>query len=124
MNSGHTITTEPSTARVQVVVGGETLADTEHAVLLHETGLPTRYYLPRDDVRMDRLNATDMSTTCPFKGDAEYWSTKVGDRELTGVAWSYPKPIEGRADIAGLICFFNERVDRITLDGVPIDPAP
>lgn len=123
MNSGHTITTEPAGARVQVIIGGETLADSSHAVLLHETGLPTRYYLPRDDVRMDRLVATDLQTTCPFKGDAQYWSTRVGDRELTGVAWSYPEPIAGREDIAGLVCFFNERVDQLTVGGVPIDAA-
>jgi uncharacterized protein (DUF427 family) len=124
MNSGHTISTELSGARVQVVIGGETLADSNHAVLLHETGMPTRYYLPRDDVRMDRLVATDLSTTCPFKGDAQYWSTRVGDRELTGVAWSYPEPIAGREDIAGLICFFNERVDELSVDGALVDTAP
>ena len=50
---------------------------------------------------MDRLTATDLQTTCPFKGDAEYWSAKLEDRELTAVAWSYPEPIEGREDIAG-----------------------
>jgi uncharacterized protein (DUF427 family) len=123
MNSGHTITTEPAPGRVQVVIGGETVADSLHAVLLHETGLPTRYYLPREDIRMDRLTATDLSTTCAFKGDAQYWSTRVGDRELTGVAWSYPEPISGREDIAGLICFFTERVDELTLDGVPVASA-
>ncbi len=74
MTQGHTITIEPSERRVQVIVGGETLADTAHAILLHETGLRTRYYLPREDVRMDLLMATDLQTTCPFKGDAQYWS--------------------------------------------------
>ncbi len=123
MNSGHTVTTEPCSARVQIVVGGETFGDSTNAVLLHETGMVERYYLPRDDVRMDRLTATDMTTTCPFKGEAEYWSAKVGERELTGVAWSYPEPIEGREEIAGLICFFNERVDAITVDGAQIDSA-
>jgi uncharacterized protein (DUF427 family) len=120
MTSGHTITTEAASGRVQIVIAGETLADSTRAVLLHETGLPTRYYLPRDDVRMDRLVATDLQTTCPFKGDAEYWSARIGDRELTGVAWSYPEPIEGREDIAGLVCFFNERVDELIVDGVPV----
>ncbi|MGZ4691066.1 MAG: DUF427 domain-containing protein [Acidimicrobiia bacterium] len=124
MTSGHTITTERSAGRVRIIIGGETLADTSAAVLLHETGLPTRYYLPREDVRMDRLVATDLQTTCPFKGDAQYWSAKVGDRELTAVAWSYPEPIDGRRDIAGLICFFNERVDQLTVDGVAVEPVP
>lgn len=120
MNSGHTITTEPAPGRVQIVIAGETLADSNRALQLHETGLPTRYYIPRDDIRMDRLVATDLQTTCPFKGDAEYWSARLGDRELTGVAWSYPEPIEGRADITGLVCFFNERVDELIVDGVNV----
>ncbi len=89
-------------------------------MLLHETGLPVRYYLPRDDIRMDRLVATDLQTTCPFKGDAHYWSVRTDGRELTGVAWSYPEPIDGREDIAGLVCFFNERVDELLVDGIPV----
>jgi len=120
MSSGHTITTEPAPGRVRIVIAGETLADSTRARVLHETGLMPRYYLPREDVRMERLVATDLQTTCPFKGDAEYWSARIGDRELTGVAWSYPEPIEGREDIAGLVCFFNERVDELTVDGVPV----
>ena len=63
---------------------------------------------------MDRLDRDGPADDCPFKGDAEYWSARIGDRELTGVAWSYPEPIAGREDIAGLVCFFDERVDQIT----------
>jgi uncharacterized protein (DUF427 family) len=121
--AGHTITTETITARVRVVVGGVTIADTTRAVLLHETGLPTRYYVPRDDVDMRRLTATETRSTCPFKGDAVYWSVRLNDNASTvvaDVAWSYPAPIPERADIAGLICFFTERVDAITVDGVPV----
>ena len=117
MSSGHTITTETSAAHVQVIVGGTTIADTTRAVLLHETGLPTRYYVPRDDVAMDLLVPTDTASTCPFKGDAEYWSAQIDGAIVADVAWSYPTPIPERADIAGLICFFDERVDRVTIDG-------
>jgi uncharacterized protein (DUF427 family) len=120
MTSGHTITTEPGSARVQVVVGGTTLADSTRALLLHETGLPTRYYLPRDDVAMDHLVPTDTTSTCPFKGTAVYWSARVGDTVVRDVAWSYPMPIPERADIADLICFFDERVDELLVDGVPV----
>jgi uncharacterized protein (DUF427 family) len=120
MNPGHTVTTEKSDARVQVIIGGETVVDTTDAVLLHETGLGDRYYLPQRDVRMDLLTKTDLQTTCPFKGDAEYWTARIGGRELTAVAWSYPEPIAGREDIAGLVCFFDERVDQLTVDGVPV----
>ena len=107
--------------RVQVVVGAETLADSTRAVLLHETGLPTRYYLPRDDVDMDRLVPTDTTTHCPFKGDAVYWSARIGDGVVTDVAWSYPEPIAERADLTDLICFFDERVDELRVDGVAME---
>jgi uncharacterized protein (DUF427 family) len=120
MSEGHTITTEPAPGRLRVVIGGETFADSTRAVQLNETGLPPRYYVPREDVSMDKLTYIDLKTTCPFKGDAEYWSAKVGERELTGIAWSYPEPIEGRDDIAGLVCFFAERVDELTLDGAAV----
>ena len=120
MSSGHTITTEPTTARVQVVVAGVMLADTTRARVLHETGLPTRYYLPRDDIDMDRLVPTDTTSTCPFKGEAVYWSAHVDGNVAADIAWSYPTPIAERADITGLICFFNERVDQLLVDGEPL----
>jgi uncharacterized protein (DUF427 family) len=82
MTSGHTITTETTDQRVRVVVGGETLADSTQAVVRHETGLRPRSSLPREHVRMDLLVGTDTATTCPFKGDARYWSVRVGDDQL------------------------------------------
>jgi uncharacterized protein (DUF427 family) len=120
MNPGHTITTEVSDARVSVIVGGLTLADTTHAVLLHETGLPTRFYVPRDDIDMERMIPTTTTSNCPFKGDAEYWSADIDGTVVADIAWSYPAPIPARVDITGLVCFFDERVDRITVDGVAL----
>jgi uncharacterized protein (DUF427 family) len=120
MTPGHTITTEPTNGRVRVVVGGEVLVDTTDAVVLHETGLPDRFYVPRADVRMDLLVPTETASTCPFKGDAVYWTAKLGRGDVTDVAWSYPEPISERADIAGLVCFFNERVDEIVVDGAVV----
>jgi uncharacterized protein (DUF427 family) len=120
MTSGHTVTTEQTNQRIRVVVRGETLADTTNAVVLSETGLPARYYLPREDVRMDLLVPTATSTNCPFKGDAVYWTAKLDGGEVVDVAWSYPTPIAGREDITGLICFFNERVDALVVDGEPV----
>jgi uncharacterized protein (DUF427 family) len=117
MTPGHTITTEHSEQRVEVVVRGVTIADSTNVLLLHETGLPTRYYLPRDDVDMQRLIPTDTTSNCPFKGDAVYWSARVGDEVVADVAWSYPDPIAERPEIAGLICFFDERVDAVIVDG-------
>jgi uncharacterized protein (DUF427 family) len=115
MTSGHTITTEPATEKVRVVHAGITIAESTRALVLYETGLPPRYYLPQDDVRLDLLEPTDFSTTCPFKGEASYWSLRIGDEHVTGVAWSYLDPLEERTDIAGLICFYPEKVDEHTV---------
>jgi uncharacterized protein (DUF427 family) len=123
MTPGHTITTERTDRQVRVAHAGEVLAESTRAIVLYETGCPPRYYLPPEDVRMERLEATDFSTTCPFKGDASYWSLRVGDECLTGIAWSYPTPLEHRADIAGLICFYADRVDEHTFDGEPVARA-
>jgi uncharacterized protein (DUF427 family) len=122
MTGGHTITITPSHQHVEVWVAGEKVADTNRPVLLDETGLPTRYYLPRDDVRTDVLHATDSATTCPFKGQARYWSVQVGDEVFHDVVWSYEQPIPSAEGITGLLCFYNERVD-ITVDGARL-PRP
>jgi uncharacterized protein (DUF427 family) len=118
VSTGHTLTTEATSARVQVTVRGAVVADSTHAVLLHETGLPVRYYLPRADVDMTTFVPTETTSHCPFKGDAVYWSATIDGATVADVAWSYPAPIGGRADIAGLVCFFDEKVDAITVDGV------
>lgn len=106
----------PSSRHVQVVVGGQTIADTRRPRLLFETGMPTRYYIPREDVRMELLESTDASTRCPYKGVASYWRPTVGDASRD-VAWAYLDPIPEWPRIKGLIAFFNERVDAIYVDG-------
>src|ERR1700692_3487690 len=111
MAKGHTITTNEATSHDVVTLGGEKIAETDRPVLLDETGLPTRYYLPREDVRTDLLHATDLHTTCPFKGEASYWSAEVGGQVYNDLVWSYETPIPGAEQIAGLMCFYNERVE-------------
>jgi uncharacterized protein (DUF427 family) len=111
MNPGHTVTISPADLHVVVKVDGETIAETEHPVVLEETGLPTRYYLRREDVRMDLLRATNFKTQCPFKGEASYWTLELGDAVHDGIVWSYEAPIDGAEGIAGLLSFYNDRVD-------------
>ena len=101
----------PTDLHVVVRVGGETVADSYGPVLLEEKGLPTRYYLPRYDVRTDLLRPTDRLTTCPFKGQASYWSLEVGGTTYDNLVWSYETPIPEAKLIAGLLCFYNERVE-------------
>ena len=111
MNPGHTVTITPSDLHVEVRVDGEKVAESDHAVVLKETGLPLRYYLPKEDVRMDLFRATSFSTQCPFKGDASYWTLELNGAVHDGIVWSYEAPIPNAEGIAGLMCFYNDRVD-------------
>ena len=116
MTSGHTITITPSDLHVEVRVDGQKVAESDHPVLLDETGLPTRYYLPTDDVRTDLLKPTEFHTTCPFKGEASYWSVEVDGVSHDGIVWAYETPIPAATDIAGYLSFYPDRVE-ITVDG-------
>jgi uncharacterized protein (DUF427 family) len=116
MASGHTITITPAELHVEVSLGGQKLAESDRPILLDETGLPTRYYLPRGDVRTDLLRPTDTATHCPYKGDASYWSAQVGGETYEDVVWSYETPIPQAEGITGLMCFYPERVE-LTVSG-------
>lgn len=119
MTAGHTVTIAPTDAHVEVRLDGELLAASDKALRLSETGLPDRYYLPPDDVRMDLLRPTSFATHCPFKGDASYWSVDVGGSTHDGVVWAYAEPIEAAAAIAGHLSFYPTRA-AITVDGEPV----
>ena len=111
MATGHKITIAPADVHLEVRLGGQTIAESDRALLLEETGSPARYYIPRDDVRPGLLQASAHHSTCPFKGEASYWSVKLDDDVHENIVWSYEDPIADAADIAGLVCFYNERVD-------------
>ncbi len=103
MTAGHRITVEQGTEHVRVVHGGQVLAESTRPLLLHETGLPVRYYLPPEDVRVDLLTASDTSTHCPFKGDASYWSLP----DAPDLVWAYPDPKPEVAEIKDHFCFYE-----------------
>lgn len=110
------VDTLASTRCVRVEIAGQTVAETNRPYLLFETSLPTRYYIPADDVRLDLLDPSSLKTRCPYKGIASYWSVKIGDYSAENIVWSYPEPIPECPKIKDLLCFFNEHVD-IYLDG-------
>jgi len=116
----HRVDTVRSSRRVQVFVDGIEVADSIRPLMLFETTLPTRYYLPLPDVRTDLLEASDTVSICPYKGQARYWSVRAGDRLVRDAVWSYPDPIAENPRIRDLACFFNERVD-LVLDGVRLE---
>jgi uncharacterized protein (DUF427 family) len=100
-----------SSRRVRVELDGVVLAESTNARVLFETGLPPRWYLPKPDVRMDLLVPTGTVSHCPYKGQAQYWSAHPGDRLVPDLAWSYRTPLPESQKIAGLVAFYNERVD-------------
>jgi uncharacterized protein (DUF427 family) len=112
-----------SSRHVEVIVGGAVVADTRRACFLFETRLPTRYYIPPEDVRMDLLVPSDKATQCPYKGKARYYSVKAGGEVYPYIVWYYPEPIPECPKINGLLAFYNEQVDEIRVDGVAV-PKP
>jgi uncharacterized protein (DUF427 family) len=112
----------PSSRHVQVVVDGVVVADTTKPTLLFETGLPTRYYIPLPDVRLDLLEPSASVTRCPYKGMASYWTVTVAGERYEDLAWYYPTPLPESIRIAGLVCFYNDRVDLI-VDGEASPPG-
>ena len=107
----HTLYFEDSPRRVRVTLGGETIVDSRRVKLLHETGHLPVYYFPQEDVRMDLLEETDHMTYCPFKGDASYWSVKVGDKVAENAVWSYPEPPQSAPPLAGYLAFYWCKMD-------------
>jgi len=108
---------------VCVELDGTVLADTRSPVLLFETGLPTRYYIDPTDVFFQHLEPTSTQTLCPYKGTTSgYWSVRVGDTVYPDLAWTYHYPLPAVAPIAGLVAFYNEKLD-IVVDGTAL-PRP
>jgi uncharacterized protein (DUF427 family) len=105
---------------VQVMLDGVIVADSQRPVILYETGLPTRYYLQKPDVRLDLLVASDTTTHCPYKGEAHYFSAVYGDNIAEDLFWYYPFPTAEVAGIAGLLSFYTERAGEVLIDGSPL----
>jgi uncharacterized protein (DUF427 family) len=116
------VETLASSRHVVLRLGDLTLADSARPILLLETSLPTRYYLPREDVNLEALTPSSNRSHCPYKGIADqYWSV-TGNPDAVDIAWSYSAPLPAVEKVAGRVAFYNELVD-ITVDGAP-QPRP
>jgi uncharacterized protein (DUF427 family) len=111
----HRIDVLASSRHVRLELDGELLADSSRPTLLFETMLPTRYYLPREDIRTE-LIPSQRQTYCAYKGQASYWSSTIGEQVVPNLAWTYDRPLHDASKVRGLVAFFDERVD-IVLDG-------
>lgn len=110
-----------STRTVTVSLDAVELARSSSPVMVFETGLPTRYYFNRTEVRFEHLVGSDTVTSCPYKGQTSgYWSVRLGDRTIPDLAWAYDFPTRQLLPIAGLVSFYNEKTD-IEIDGEPLD---
>jgi uncharacterized protein (DUF427 family) len=108
----------PSERHIRIELDGEMVAESRRPHALFETHLPTRWYLPPEDVHRDLLVTSETVTRCPYKGTASYFSVGTGTGFHRDIAWTYPEPVVECPRIAGLVAFFNERVD-LVVDGVP-----
>ena len=111
----------PSERHVRVEIDAEVVAESHRPHALFETTLPTRWYLPLADVRRELLVPSGTESRCPYKGTAAYWSVQIGDTLHRDVAWTYADPVPECPRIAGLVAFFDERVDMV-IDGVRQEP--
>jgi len=123
----HALYLHPVQERIRGVLDGRTVVDTTGALLLHETGLLPRWYLPGADAAPGLLQASATRTTCPFKGEAHYWHLVVDGRTVEDAAWSYPDPVDGCPPLAGLVSFYFEKLDTWLVEddeqiGHPRDP--
>ncbi len=109
--AGTALYLEPTPKRIRVIIGGETVADSRRAMLLQESGLQPVYYFPPEDVRSDLVEPTDKHTHCPKKGEASYYTVRVGDHAVKNAAWYYPEPLDGAPPIKDLIAFYWDKVD-------------
>ena len=109
----HPISIAAHVGRVRVMVHGRAVADTTRALLLQETTLKPVFYIPREDADMAAFERSSHSTHCPYKGDASYYSIRVGDKHAENAIWSYEQPFPAMAEIAGRLAFYPNRVDAI-----------
>ena len=106
-----------SSRRVRIELDGQVLAESSAPTLVFETNLPTRFYLPRQDVRVP-LRESELRTHCAYKGEARYWSVDGAD----DLVWGYESPLPDAAGLEGLVAFYDDRVS-VIVDGVPRERA-
>lgn len=105
-----------SSRHIRIELNGQTIAESRRPVIVFETGVPVRYYLPKEDIFQNVLEESSSRTSCPYKGTASYWSARINGQVHKDIVWSYIQPIPEIAKIAGLFSFYNERVD-VYVDG-------
>lgn len=122
-HDGYRLQIAPAGQTVRATLHGETIAESDNALMMRETRHAPVYYFPRDDVRMQHLVPTTHRTHCPFKGNASYWSIHIGDRTIENVAWSYEAPYDEATAVKDYIAFYWDKLDDWLIDEKPA-PKP
>ncbi len=123
-HEGYRISLEPESRRIRAEFQGETIADSSNVLVMHETRLAPVFYFPREDVRMDSLVKTDRSTHCPFKGNASYWTIRVGASSIENAAWSYEAAYDESSRVEKYIAFDWRAIDTWYADDTAIAEQP
>jgi uncharacterized protein (DUF427 family) len=111
----HSIVERPLRKRMQVTVDGELIADSTAVIQVEEDGSPVRYYFPRADVKMELLERSTMTTQCPFKGSANYFSIHVKDRKLKDAVWTYEDPYDEHLGLKERLAFYEEKAPGLSI---------
>lgn len=115
---------EPTSRRIQIIHGGETIADSSRAYRVLETSHPPVYYLPPDDIRQDLIRPSPRRGVCEWKGAARYHTLQLDDRVIADAAWSYPNPTPAFTPITDYLAFYPSKLDRCLVDGVEVASQP
>lgn len=108
-NPYHRVDAIHSNRTIKIVVNGETIAESDNPVMVFETGLTTRYYLPPEDVNEQYLTTTETHSVCPYKGKADYWTVTANGEQYEDIVWAYPDPIAEMPKLKGLKAFWTEK---------------